>query len=234
MMSRNTPSWAMAVLLLIGLVPTARADTVAATYEGLSAYQKIDLLIGPKWWPSIETGMLRWDRTGGDHAPNFRGTFTSYCIELEQDIRYGDKVVFDVRDLARAPDPGPVMGQTKANYIRELWGRYYTPTPDDEQAAAFQLALWEIVSDTQWDLGSGVFQCKTVSFPHTLTVATGYLASLTGNGQGPGLVGLTNPTYQDHLIPGQVPLPSTLWSSGALILGLATWMRIRRYRSTEA
>jgi hypothetical protein len=111
--------------------------------------------------------------------------------------------------------------------ISELWGRYFGLVTDDNSAAAFQVALWELTyGSTDKNLATGDFKLTTVAANSlqgkVQTKAQGWLDSL--NGQGPmaqGLVALQDngtPGKQDLLTQGQVPEPGML---GLLAAGLA-------------
>ena len=98
------------------------------------------------------------------------GTFSSFCIEGLQDVIFGQHETWSlgVVTLDTAPAPGPAMGGTKAAQITELWDRHYSDTiGSNENAAAFQLAIWEIVGDgvtpgteTAANFGVGFFQAS--------------------------------------------------------------------------
>jgi hypothetical protein len=174
------------------------------------------------------TGVYSWTNMGGTgvapYVPNW-----GFCIELTEAARNGWQ---DVIPLAEAPLPsfpiyGTPMGVTKANYIRELWGRNFDPTwatgADREYAEAFSVCLWEIIYETDptWDVTTGAgFRAGSIQ---QATTANLWLSQLTYNSDyfASGLVATDD--GQDYIV--QIPEPATL---SLLAFGTATLLRRRR------
>jgi len=92
------------------------------------------------------TGIYSWTNAGGTdlgtQVPNW-----GFCIEMPQ-VPYNGWM--NVLSMAEAPlDDTPPMGITKANYIRELWGRDFDPSwitgANRQMAEAFSAAIMEII-----------------------------------------------------------------------------------------
>lgn len=125
-------------------------------------------------------------------------------------------------------NPYSVKSMNQAGYsaasgaISELWGRYFSLVTSDTNAAAFQVALWELAyGSTDMSLSSGSFILS--SNGAVKTTAQNWLDSLTGAGpKAQGLVVLQDNeatrNNQDLLAQGQVPEPGML---GLLAAGLA-------------
>jgi hypothetical protein len=128
--------------------------------------------------------------------------------------------------------------------ISELWGRYVSQVTNDTNAAAFQVALWELAYDTTavmsppnlTSLSNGAFVLTSAGTVRT--TAQGWLNSL--NGTGPMAQGLlvlqdTGPrtNKQDLLTQGQVPEPGMLGLLAAGLAGLGLARR-RARRNNQA
>jgi len=121
----------------------------------------------------------------------------------------------------------PGAGYTAARgAISELWGRYYSSVTNDTNAAAFQVAVWELAyGSTDRSLSTGDFML-TASASNSTAVrntAQAWLTSLDGTGsKAQGLVVLQDNegqrNNQDLLTQGEVPEPGML---GLLAVGLA-------------
>jgi hypothetical protein len=144
------------------------------------------------------------------------GNYSGFCIDIAQDIYSNQTATWTVAALSSAPTPGTAMGTYKAALIGELWYQDYGSIGTSNQAAAaFQIAIWEIINETTSTLSvtGGSFTVSD-SDSGTLTLANQWLSQLNLNGTGPqtsGLIALTNSTYQDYVVQGPVaPAPPGL------------------------
>ncbi|MEN6338176.1 MAG: PEP-CTERM sorting domain-containing protein, partial [Phycisphaerales bacterium] len=138
---------------------------------------------------------------------------------------------------------GETLGTTKANYIRELWARYYdpawvsrAPTAQDNRAAqAFAAAIWEIIYEkmptatADWDVtldgtvGLGGFKAENLDYE----TANRWLHSLTGGGAKADLRVIVSNGNQEYLVA--VPEPAT-----AILLGLGGLLSVASRRRRRA
>ncbi len=171
-----------------------------------------------------------------------------FCIE-PQVAATNERKPYDIRRLEDAPYPfgpgGGSMGATKADQVRELWGRFYYDAVETHAAtavtkAAFHLALLEIIyedNNSTWkvDEANGNFYTTTSTTDAVAAInqAHAYLSGLTGDSDKMErhLVALSHGSYQDYIVRGHiVPEPSAY----AMLLGLGgigflgAWGRRRR------
>jgi len=163
-------------------------------------------------------------------------TFSTYCIEGTQNVFFGTNETWSlgVVNLSSAPTPAPAMGTTKASEITELYDRSFSGIgTNNELAAAFQLAVWEIVDDgiptlggeTAADFNSGTFQASgdttaindAVGMLNAIGSAAPLIDSFT-------VYALSDAGIQDQIfaIPtGGTPVPPAVPLPAALPMGLA-------------
>jgi hypothetical protein len=150
----------------------------------------------------------------------------SFCIDIADWVAT-EPQPYSVLPLEDTPDPvaGP-MGIAKATAIGKLWAMAYSPTMTQNQAAAFQLAVWDCVTDLDYNVTSGNFRVSGGDYG-----AQALLNNLqTYSGAGANLLGLSSPNYQDYVIagpPASVPVPGAM-GLGSLGLGVLGWLRSRR------
>jgi hypothetical protein len=149
-----------------------------------------------------------------------------FCMDLSQAPANTD-TTFDVVPLTEAPSPtfiGAPITAAKADLLRELWGRHYSTTMANQQAAEFQLAVWEIVFETSevYNIGTGSLRSNDLN-----AGTNALLSSLNGMGPKADLVALTHPQYQDMLAQAQVPAPGA-FCLGSFAVAVLGWLRSRR------
>ena len=150
----------------------------------------------------------------------------SFCIDVSRQIYAGQTFNnYSYTDLSLAPlAPAGPMGSAAATDIEKLWAAYYSPSMNNQDAAALQVAIWEDVAAKV-----GTYSI-TVSGndPVTTEAATmlGSLSSLTAQAD---LVGLVSPDGQNYVVPADlapVPEPTT---AGCFLLGLGALACFQRF-----
>ena len=159
----------------------------------------------------------------------------AFCIDPwelspRSDQTYGVRQDFDV-----------YFGGARAALVRELYADAYSSTliPSAAgrlSAAGFQLALWEIIGDSQVDLASGAVRKVNGTNADVVGAAQSLLDDLGNGSSGDNYafnifssgkaMGLGNSGFQDYLVVNRIPEPA----SGALILAAMGAMGIVRRR----
>jgi hypothetical protein len=148
-------------------------------------------------------GVFRWEVPQSEFGTNgFDRNFTGYCAEVLVPIVADKTYRFQSNNLyaptnysltnAKAEARG-VSAERRTRYVLELFGRYFqdstTKNISSDDAAAFQIALWEIIQESEpaegeakFDLFGGDFQANYPKneAPVAVNKAQDYLASLTG------------------------------------------------------
>jgi len=197
-----------AALALLGLIVSgASAASVTATLNGMPEYRIFDTsLDGGASFHRTSAGELHWTRAPG-------GEFDAFCIELTQRLGYG-KYTYDLLPMEN-------------NLLSELWGRDYGKIGDADTAAAFQLAVWEIVYDEPaLDLKGGMFRIKgAIESQAYFKTAQSWLGELDGSGPKADLLAMSNPRFQDQVTAA--PLPASIWG-GLGMLAMTLMVKLRR------
>ena len=162
-----------------------------------------------------EAGVYNWTRSAtnpGTYAgtPTPGQTFGAFCVEIDQDLPSGPNIGYTVTDLA-------AQGAAKADQLKELWGRFHASIgTDNTKAAAFQSAVWEIVSDTGKNVTSGAFRLDTASASGAAVAnqAQSWLNQLNGCGPKANLLEMSSPTDQDQLFEVPPCTPTTKLRKG--------------------
>lgn len=170
--------------------------------------------------PSTNISTMRFDWTRTDApGPGIDDTipvhFSSYCIDLDQRISRNLPHTFDVITPAAA---GFTAAQEQT--FSRLWASFFSIVDTPTESAAFQLALWETVYDTNAHLGSGTF---SATFPNSaVTLANSWLTTVTDpqyNGPTTVMRVLHSDRVQDQLTA--IPTPGAMALAGvAGLLGL--------------
>lgn len=203
---------------------TASADTVNLKYLGTGAGTSVSIT-GPGPHSSVFAGQLRHEMDGQK--------VTTFCVEVAQLVGNGSTYTYDKVDASQVPGLPGAMGNNRKEAVRVLYdvagGAQFGS--NNTLAAAFQVALWELVFDfqagdsTSIDLDDGAF--KLNSGGSVKTTASGWLGQIMANyGSGQtALAGLHHDHKQDQVVV--VPLPAPVAMGLAGLIGVAGLRRLR-------
>jgi hypothetical protein len=240
---RATIVCAAIIVLLPCLAEAIPVGTMDIVHSGFGASDIIDVWGGGLNGTSVYGGVYMLDKSAGTGLGNIwpNGLIGGFCIELHQwapdtTLKYDVVALHEVNNGFM----GGTMGLEKADYIAELWGRFYNPawanggpysSEEINKAEAFAAAIWEIIyedlptSPLGWDVtvdgstGSHGFYAQNFDW----AVANSWLHALTGCGPKAQLMAVVNDGKQDFII--QVPEPTTIFLLG---LGGLAFLRKRK------
>jgi hypothetical protein len=229
-----------AAVVLVGIALTSMASATIVGTVNVQNHNNGLSDIGTIWGGgrsglTCYTGVYSWSNTGGTglgtEVPNW-----GFCIELTQGPYNGWQNVIPLDEASLPAAYGTPVGNAKANFIRELWGRDFDPAwitgANKKLSEAFGVALWEIIYETSstWDVTSGpgfhatgIEQAATANL--WLSQLNGDTAYFTDN-----LFATSSPCGQDYLIPlpnkPTIPEPMTV-----IMLGLGAISVVRRRKA---
>ena len=212
---------------------------------------------------NINAGVNNFTRSSSNNSSNDYtgpgltkgGTFQAFCIELNQSVSTNSWVDYQITPLSDSPNPGTGipgvngMGAAKATALQKLWFSYFADALiSNVNAAAFQLAVWEIVYEGEvgeadgtpaYNVGNGNFRYMTTgSTANTIkNLANTYLAGYANATGLANLIALSANGKQDMVtalppppppVVGVVPLPSAVYAGMALLSAAGGMSYLRR------
>ncbi|MEM6948020.1 MAG: VPLPA-CTERM sorting domain-containing protein [Pseudomonadota bacterium] len=221
-MSVITRKIALAGALALGLGGAAQASTMNFDYQGPGAFGSPNLSQTVRIQSTDYNG---WVRAGAFRMTSGEtGDFVAWCIDLAQHLGSG-------RPYQEAPN---LLSQAAQTGLGRLFGSVYHQIDTGLEAAAFQLAIWEIIDEdaaNDYDLAAGDFSASRNS--GAIGLAQTYLDGLLGADDHAGLRYFESGSSQDLVTADLAPVP--LPASGALIvMGLGGLALVRRRRRRQA
>lgn len=250
--------WFAGLFVALVAAPSTHAAFVTATFNNVDPGKQIEFR---QDWSSTYTSAWAGQYNFINATGGITGSFFGFCIDIDQAVSHGQIINFDKKNLAEAPIPGTAMGAFRASLIMDLWELFFDSIYlgndyyDDVKAAAFQVAIWEIINEygingvsdvPSLDVASGAFKMKNTSSTTNdiINQANAWLndSRLNGSGTLANLVALTNNYKQDFVVelptvPGgggqggeATPAPSSLimlLSGGLTFLGIYVYRRRR-------
>ena len=211
-------------VLALGMASGASAATVQLDYQGASAfgspalYRAVDINLSGQNM-RVAAGLFRMEDTSTG------AEVLAWCVDLYNRLR--PSATYDVSSFRSSSFSASIKDN-----VDRLFTGFYASVDTRDEAAGFQMALWEIVTETSGvvDLASGIFRASGAAIPYTL--ASGYLSGLAGAGT--GAYDLTffdslNDSSQNlvNATPSPVPVPA---AGGLLLAGLGGLAALRRRR----
>lgn len=221
-----------AFLLFLLIPQLCDAGYVTMRFNNVSPSQGVRIQLNGSGGFNTSAGAFNWTAKSASKSPADEAFYNTYdvgdsvitfCVELDQHVSPNNDYTYQLVSLESVPSPGTVAGGgmsgIKANYIRELFGRFYENVDNSPlEAAAFQLSIWEIVTDNvgAWDLDSGVV--RELNNSAARAQAESWLGQLTGDvNQFYGnpdfankeIFGLTSSNRQDQIVLINTPVPAT-------------------------
>lgn len=197
---------AVAVSAAIAAV-NAKGQSLNATLNGISPGLTLEGTWSNEFVYNYPAGVMNFTDNGTGL------NFGAFCVEPLQDISYNETLFYEIQSPTSLAN---------SDIIARLVGGYLASPPTDQNAAAFQWAIWEVTTETSSvvSLYDGSVKILEPVGEGTATLANQYLANVM-NYQPVKLTYLTNSTRQDVVTWEVVPEPTTLGLaalSGLLLL----------------
>jgi hypothetical protein len=204
--------------------------TVDIEHTGYGAGGLLRVWGGGFYGSYVHGGVYMLDKTDGTGQGNYwvNGLLGSFCIELSQ-WSPKNPYEYDVVMPEEAQKPtyflGGPIGPDKAEYLAELWGRFFDASwvgagpftiQQNREAEAFAAAVWEIIyedlpaSPANWNVtvdgtfGPRGFRCSDAD----TSTANQWLHALDGTGPKTDLRAFVNSCKQDFIV--HLPEPATI------------------------
>ncbi len=225
---RGTASARHRRLVAESLEPRCMLATTATLSADRSGYTRIPVTFrrpdgSVGYSNTANVGQLSWVNATGDAvAAGVPTSFKSFCIDGLQFVSGGRSTTFSGIAAVNSDSPlggnAPIAG-SRVTLLQSFWQQYGPGTAagfvDKTDAAAFQLAVWEIINDAApsgtrltFDLASGQFSIGSAGRTAPAVVrATQWLAGFDSTAparNAVALYALQSPTAQDQIVP--VPL----------------------------
>ncbi|MBN2181895.1 MAG: PEP-CTERM sorting domain-containing protein [Sedimentisphaerales bacterium] len=224
LLKKSAILFVLVALVLPGVTQATTLGTVDISMTGFYAYDIMEIWAGGYYNGTTHSGVTMLEKTGGYGDADYwaNGPIAAVCAEQYESpsnelLEYS--VLMPEDTYVRSGTSGiGLMGTAKADYLRELWGRYYDSSWTSGSytetqkifAAAFSAAVKEIIhedlpeSTYEWDVTNGTFY---IDYDYS-SIANLMLYSLDGTGPSANLRVFSYDGAQDYIV--EVPEPATM------------------------
>lgn len=199
----------------------------------------------------VWAGVYNLSILGSDaEALGIKGTVQAFCIDVWDYSPADTYVSYGAVSLEQAPDPGAgPMGLERARYLATLLNAHWSDSLTDVQAAALQVAAWEIVDEgnvnpweedpvpSVWDVSAyssarGNFYVTNYQVALLANTWLGEVRNIGGSDYEDHYLALSSqtcgPYYQDYAVRVPVPGASLLGVIGMAMAGIRLRKRATR------
>jgi hypothetical protein len=246
-MHRGTSFWSFLLsgAALLTAAGACHADSITAEFNsvtdgGVLVTLGLDNGSGDKLSVSGYAGEYNWKQLSGSPTLGNAGSFSTFCIEISQDINFGGKYGYNLVAPSTAPQPSSFwtpaggMGAADATLIAELWNAHYVSDPNNwsvDGEASFQFAIWDIIYGKELTISGYGPANDGAKVSNDATTAMDWVNALPTDGSGAqaNLIALTsngttnpNPNSQDQITgsPYSPPTPTAAPLPGTAKMGL--------------
>lgn len=183
-------------------ITVALGDTVSVRFDGVHP-------------GNGSAGMYNWTSNGHYaglvYADPNANQFVTFCIERNE-FTSSSWQPYTLRSLEDAPNPGPHMSHSTADALRGMWAQYFADVNTADEAAAFQNAVWYLLSNGSY---SSILNSGQQGYFNNYTNSATWQSGLAN------LAVLSNSGFQDQLVQVTPPVANaTTPEPGMLALGL--------------
>ncbi|MCW5774999.1 MAG: hypothetical protein KIS87_00945 [Phycisphaeraceae bacterium] len=219
----------IAVFAAAGFAGVAAADVVEMKYTGTGQGRNVKVTIGQTTMGVFAGQLKHTILSGTGEGATLVGDHVTFCTDLYQYVK-SSPTTYTLVSVQEMPDSAP-MGSGRAGGIHDLYAWAGAQAIDlgasKDFAAAFQIAVWEIVSDydpsagrSSLDVVTGNLKVKDSNGGSLSSGIMGHLSAMfdaVGTGAARrDLIGLRSGTAQDQLVMVPSPGPFALAGLGLL------------------